>query len=229
LAEGFRRRVAELDRADGRADGRWREHEISSLLGGWETPARSAWQTDLVEALIEREGFGADDVSDLLFINYKMLDSLGHKYSADGVELLDGLRAQDQELDRLVRLLDELVGRGEWVMFLTADHGMARDPAVTGAERYEASQLARSIEAAFGSPDDRVVQRTRPTQVWLDTDALERSGSTVDDVALHLWSLTRAEVVAGEGEVDRPDEPAFLAAIPTATVAQLPCLRDPRP
>jgi hypothetical protein len=229
LAEGFRRRVAELDRADGRADGRWREHEISSLLGGWETPARSAWQTDLVEALIEREGFGADDVSDLLFINYKMLDSLGHKYSADGVELLDGLRAQDQELDRLVRLLDELVGRGEWVMFLTADHGMARDPAVTGAERYEASQLARSIEAEFGSPDDRVVQRTRPTQVWLDTDALERSGSTVDDVALHLWSLTRAEVVAGEGEVDRPDEPAFLAAIPTATVAQLPCLRDPRP
>lgn len=228
FARGFLHRIAELDRADGQADGRWREHEISSLLGGWETPARSAWQTDLIEAVIEREGFGADEVPDLLYVNYKMLDSLGHKYSADGVELLDGLRAQDQELDRLVRMLDELVGRGEWVMFLTADHGMARDPAVTGAERYEASQLATSIEATFGSPDGRVVQRTRPTQVWLDTGALARSGSTVADVALHLWSLTRAEVVTGE-EVERPDEAAFLAAIPTSMVRELPCLRTTRP
>jgi len=229
MARGFLRRIDELDRADGEADGRWRDHEISSLLGGWETPARSAWQTDLIEAVIERQGFGADEVPDLLYVNYKMLDSLGHKYSADGVELLDGLRAQDQELDRLVRLLDELVGRGEWVMFLTADHGMARDPAVTGAERYEAGQLAESIEATFGSPDDRVVQRTRPTQIWLDTDALAASGSTVDDVALHLWSLTRAEVVTGDEEVERPDEPAFLAAIPTSSVQELPCLRTTQP
>jgi hypothetical protein len=226
LAEGFRRRIDELDRADGQADGRWRDHEISSLLGGWETPARSAWQTDLVEAMIEREGFGVDEVPDLLYVNYKMLDSLGHKYSADGVELLDGLRAQDQELDRLVRVLDEQVGRGEWVMFLTADHGMARDPALTGAERYEARQLARSIEAAFGSPDDRVVDQTRPTQIWLDLDALARSGSTVEDVALHLWSLTRSEVVVGDDEIDRPDEPAFLAVVPTAMFPELPCLTD---
>ncbi len=226
LAEGFRRRIDRLDRADGRADGLWREHEISSLLGGWETPARSAWQTDLVEAMIEREGFGADEVPDLLYVNYKMLDSLGHKYSADGVELLDGLHAQDQELDRLVRILDEQVGRGEWVMFLTADHGMARDPAVTGAERYEARQLARSIEAEFGSPDDRVVDRTRPTQIWLDVDALTRAGRTVEDVALFLWSLTRSQVVAGDGQIDRPDDPAFLAVVPTAMCPDLPCLRD---
>jgi hypothetical protein len=142
------------------------------------------------------------------------------------VELLDGLRAQDQELDRLVRVLDEQVGRGEWVMFLTADHGMARDPALTGAERYEARQLARSIEAAFGSPDDRVVDQTRPTQIWLDLDALARSGSTVEDVALHLWSLTRSEVVVGDDEIDRPDEPAFLAVVPTAMFPELPCLTD---
>jgi hypothetical protein len=222
FAERFLREVDALDLADGADDGRWRDHEIAPLLGGWDTPARSAWQTDLIAGVIEREGFGADDVTDLLYVNYKMLDSLGHSYSADGVELADGLRAQDRELDRLVTTLDRLVGRDAWTMVLTADHGMARDPEVTGAERYDVSSLAATVEAAFGA-DGRVVEQMRPTQIWLDTAALERGGATVDDVAAFLMALTRDEVVAGDGPVARADEPAFLAAIPTAALGDLPC------
>ncbi|CAN5703375.1 hypothetical protein BH18ACT17_BH18ACT17_07950 [soil metagenome] len=226
LAGRFQREIEILDRADGTADGLWRDHEISSLLGGWDTPARSAWQTDLVEAVVEREGFGADDVPDLLYVNYKLLDSLGHYYSADCVELLDGLKVQDRELDRLVRSLDELVGSGEWSMILTADHGMARDPAVTGADRYDVQALSDSIEAEFGTPEQRVVQQMRPTQIWLDERALERRGSTVEDVAGFLMGMTRANVVVGEDDVRRPADPAFLAAIPTTMLEDLPCLRE---
>ena len=222
MDDRFRRELETLDRADGADDGRWRDHEIASLLGGWDTPARSAWQTDLVETVIEREGFGADDVPDLLYVNYKMLDTLGHAYSADGVELLDGLRAQDRELDRLVGILDDRVGAGEWAMFLTADHGMARDPEVTGADRYDVRALTASIEDVFGN----VVQQMRPTQIWLDTAALEAEGASVDDVAAFLAAMPRADVVRTEGEVERPDDPAFLAAIPTAAIGELACLPD---
>jgi hypothetical protein len=224
LAGSFHREIERLDVADGAEDGRWREHEISSLLGGWETPARSAWQTSLVEGMIGREGFGADDVPDLLYVNYKMLDSLGHAYSADAIELLDGLRAQDRELGRLVRFLDERVGRNQWAMVLTADHGMARDPAATGAERYDVRSLAASIDAAFGAPGEPVVQRMRPTQVWLDTRALIESGADVGDVASYLSSLTRAQLATAGAEIARPDAPAFLAVIPTSTLDDLPCL-----
>jgi hypothetical protein len=222
MDDRFRRELETLDRADGADDGRWRDHEIESLLGGWDTPARSAWQTDLVEAVLEREGFGADDVPDLLYVNYKMLDTLGHAYSADGVELLDGLRAQDRELDRLVGILDDRVGAGEWAMFLTADHGMARDPEVTGADRYDVRALTASIEDVFGN----VVQQMRPTQIWLDTAALQAEGASVDDVAAFLAAMPRADVVRTEGQVERPDDPAFLAAIPTAAIGELACLPD---
>ncbi len=225
MDDRFLQETEALDRADGADDGMWRDHDIASLLGGWDTPARSAWQTDLVEAVIEREGFGADDVPDLLYVNYKMLDSLGHSYSADGVELLDGLRAQDRELGLLIRLLDERVGSGEWAMILTADHGMARDPEVTGADRYDVTALTASIEDAFG-PD--VVEQMRPTQIWLDTEALERAGSTVEDVATFLMAMPRADVVRGEGDIEHPDDPAFLAAIPTPMLEHPLCLRDSR-
>jgi hypothetical protein len=226
MDDRFLTELEALDRADGADDGRWQDHEISSLLGGWDTPARSAWQTDMVEAVIDREGFGADDVPDLLYVNYKMLDSLGHGYSADGVELLDGLRAQDRELARLVRILDDRVGAGGWAMILTADHGMARDPAVTGADRYDVTELTASIEEAFGTG---VVEQMRPTQIWLDTEALMSGGSTVDDVAAFLMAMPRADVVRGDGEVARPDDPAFLAAIPTTMIDALPCTSDPGP
>ncbi len=225
LAVSFRRGVLALDRADGADDGLWRDHDIASLLGGWETPARSIWQTELVEAVIEREGFGSDEVPDLLFVNYKMLDSLGHSYSADGIELLDGLRAQDRELERLMSFLDEHVGAGEWAMILTADHGMARDPAVVAARQYDVSSLSRTVDEAFGEPGDPVVEQMRPTQVWLDTEALGRHGATVGDVAVFLMALTREQLATGgDVAVDRPDDPAFLAAIPTAELDRLPCL-----
>jgi Type I phosphodiesterase / nucleotide pyrophosphatase len=224
MDDRFLTELEALDRADGADDGRWRDHEISSLLGGWDTPARSAWQTDMVEAVIEREGFGADDVPDLLYVNYKMLDSLGHSYSADGVELLDGLRAQDRELERLVRILDERVGAGRWAMILTADHGMARDPAVTGADRYDVTELTASIEDTFGAG---VVQQMRPTQIWLDTQALRAEGSSVAEVAAFLMAMPRAAVVRDDGEIERPDDPAFLAAIPTRMLGTLSCAHDP--
>lgn len=225
LAASFRRGVLALDQADGADDGLWRDHDIASLLGGWDTPARSIWQTELVEAVIEREGFGRDEVPDLLYVNYKMLDSLGHSYSADGIELLDGLQAQDRELERLVAFLDAKVGSGEWAMILTADHGMARDPAVIGARQYDGSSLSRTIDEAFGEPGDPVVEQMRPTQVWLDTDALGRHGSTVGDVAVFLMSLTREQVArANDVAIERPTDAAFLAAIPTAELGRLPCL-----
>jgi hypothetical protein len=225
LAESFRRGVVALDQADGADDGSWRDHDIANLLGGWDTPARSIWQTELVEAVIEREGFGRDEVPDLLSINYKMLDSLGHSYSADGIELLDGLEAQDRELGRLVTFLDAQVGSGDWAMILTADHGMARDPAVIGADQYDVSSLSRTIDEAFGEPGDPVVEQMRPTQIWLDTDALARHGATVGDVAVFLGSLTREQVArASDVAVERPTDTAFLAAIPTAELGRLPCL-----
>jgi hypothetical protein len=109
-------------------------------------------------------------------------------------------------------------------MILTADHGMARDPAVTGADRYDVTELTASIEEAFGAG---VVQQMRPTQIWLDTEVLRAESSSVEEVAAFLMAMPRAAVVRGDGEIERPDDPAFLAAIPTTLLGALPCAPDP--
>ncbi|MGH2636208.1 MAG: alkaline phosphatase family protein, partial [Actinomycetota bacterium] len=125
--------VDDLDRLDGALDGRWRGNDISQLSDGFDTPARTPFQQALVEAVIEREGFGDDDVPDLLYLNYKAIDTIGHLFSADGIEMSDAVATQDVTLEVFVDYLDETVGAGRWVMVLTADHGTQRDPETSGA------------------------------------------------------------------------------------------------
>ena len=55
-----------LDRQDGALDGKWRDNSIAQLEEGWATPARIPYQGRMVEEVIEREGFGADDTPEAI-------------------------------------------------------------------------------------------------------------------------------------------------------------------
>jgi hypothetical protein len=183
-----------------------------------------------VEEVVRREGFGDDPVPDLLFINYKAIDTIGHKFSADSPEMLDALRVQDEELRRLVAFLDREVGRGAWALVLTADHGANRDPAVTGAFQIDINELQRRVDAAFDDGDSvPLVQDARPTQMWLDPRELADAGATPAEVAAFLSSLTKGDVPAANERPVPPGEagaPAFAAAFPSSILSRLPCLPD---
>ena len=45
--------------------------------------------------MIRREGFGADDVPDLLYLNFKEIDYVSHVWSMNSPEMLDAVVAQD--------------------------------------------------------------------------------------------------------------------------------------
>jgi arylsulfatase A-like enzyme len=221
------RQVHALDRADGKLDGRWGKHPFSQLQDGFQTPARIPYQMELLRAIVAREGFGADEVPDLLFVNVKAADSIGHLYSANGPEMGETVRALDASLVDVVEMLDDLVGERRWVLFLTADHGHQYDPSVSGAFQIGVPALTDYLERRFGSPPERtIVNRARPTQLWIDERTLTANGFTLDDVATAVLEATQADT-ADRGVT--PSDPAarvFSAAFPTAEMADLPCLRE---
>ena len=69
---------------------------------------------------------GADDVPDILFTNYKQIDLVSHAESMNSPQMESVVRASDEALGDLVRILNREVGRGQWVLALTADHGAIR-------------------------------------------------------------------------------------------------------
>jgi hypothetical protein len=227
---GFDEDKVALDRADGQLDGLWRDNDIEQYLSGFDTPARIPYQQRVVETLIEREGFGADDVTDLLYLNFKEIDYISHVWSMNSPEMADAVEWQDAALERLVTFLDETVGRGDWAMVLTADHGAMPDPAVSGGFQISTGAIGTRIQEKFDLDDDetRVVDLVQPSQVFLNETELAEQGASVDDVARYLMSVSKHDV-AGEGVAPPPGtggELAFELVLPSTMLPNLPCLRE---
>lgn len=229
---GFEEDVRAVDAADGQLDGRWRENDIETLLGGFDTPARIPYQTRVLTELIDREGFGADEVPDLLFVNYKMIDYISHVWTVNSPEMQDAVRSQDEQLEVLVDFLDETVGAGEWVVVLTADHGSLPDPDVSGAFQIAGEVLASDINATFDTDGDqtRIVELVQPTQIFVNEAELQQNGHTLDEVSEWILQRTKADtalpdVVLPAGEAG---DLVFEAAFPSELMGSLPCLPEAR-
>jgi hypothetical protein len=220
--------VPDVDRADGAMDGMWRGNPIEQLSNGFDTPARTPFQQTLVEHLIEREGFGVDEVPDLLYVNYKAIDTIGHLFSADGVEMSDAVSTQDAALQRFVAFLNRTVGEREWVIVLAADHGTQPDPERSGAFRIDIGKLESALTDAFDDGDGvRLVQRVRPSEIWLDREELRENGFSLADVSQWLLGLTQADTYKKQDvpDPDDADDTVFAAALPSSILAALPCIR----
>ncbi|HET7235199.1 MAG TPA: alkaline phosphatase family protein [Actinomycetota bacterium] len=222
----------EVDREDGALDGRWRDNSIEQYEEGWATPARIPYQGRMVEEVIAREGFGDDDVPDLLFVNFKAIDHVSHIWSVNSPEMADTLRWQDRDLESFVGFLDREVGRGRWVLVLTADHGAQYDPAVSGAFQVTPRELEDDLNAAFPSETGgSVFLAVRTSQIYVNEDTMRASGYSLEQIARFVLGYTKGqghpegpEAVPGEERDDR----VFAAALPIRQLDRLECLPEAR-
>jgi hypothetical protein len=227
---GFQHDVRTLDAKDGKVDQKWRTNDISQLLQGFDTPARIPYQERVIETMIAREGFGADATPDLLFLNFKEIDYISHIWSMNSPEMKDAVDYQDAALQHFVAYLNQVVGKGNWAMVLTADHGAAIAPAVSGGFQISAGSLAARINARFDHDGDTtpVVQLVQPTQIFMNTSELAQNGATLDDVARYITTLTEQDTAGVGVKVDpaHANDPVFTAAWPSSLMTQMPCLRE---
>ncbi len=226
---GFEQDKRALDQADGQRDGDWRDNDIEELLAGFDTPARTPYQQRVVESVIVEEGFGADDVPDLLYLNFKEIDYVSHVWSMNSPEMLDAVVAQDEAMKALVTFLNREVGKGDWAMVLTADHASMPDPAVSGGFQISTGPMQAMIDERFGRPGGpEIVELMQPTQAFLNLEELEANGHTVEDVARFMMTFSQAQT-AGGGVVPNPgqeNDVVMTAAFPSALMQDLPCLPE---
>jgi len=230
--EGFDRDVAEVDRRDGQLDGKWRDNDIAALLDGFDTPARTPYQQRVVDEVLRREGFGADDVPDLFFVNFKEIDYISHIWSMNSPEMGDAVEYQDAALEDLVAFLDDTVGEGEWALAITADHAAMPDPAVSGGYQISTGAIQAAVQSRFDTDGDDVpvMDLVQPAQAFLNEDELADNGSTVADVARFVQTMTQGQT-AGGGITPQPgeeDSRVFGSVFPSDLMTDLPCLPEAR-
>ena len=92
------------------------------------TPFGNQVLTMLAMELIRKEALGSDQFTDFLSLSYSSPDIIGHSYGPNSVELEDCYIRLDRELETLFNFLDQKAGKGKWLCFLTADHGVMENP-----------------------------------------------------------------------------------------------------
>jgi predicted AlkP superfamily pyrophosphatase or phosphodiesterase len=92
------------------------------------TPFGNTFTTEFAKASITSEQLGADNVTDFLAISYSSPDYIGHTFGPNSVEAEDGFLRLDKELGNLFDFLDMKVGKDQYMVFLSADHGVAQAP-----------------------------------------------------------------------------------------------------
>ncbi|MDW3212197.1 MAG: alkaline phosphatase PafA [Reichenbachiella sp.] len=104
----------------------WPEEEKYDLL--LETPFGNTILKELALEAIINEEIGTHDETDFLAISFSSTDKVGHAFGPQSVEIQDTYLKLDRDLAEIFSKLDVQVGKGNYLVFLTADHAVAENP-----------------------------------------------------------------------------------------------------
>ena len=140
-----------------------------------ETPFGNSLTTDFAIEAISNEKLGKDQYTDVLTISYSSTDYIGHNFGVDAKETQDAYLRLDLEIERLLNFLDIHVGKNEYTLFLTADHGAAKIPAYLNSIGVKSQNIEEGtvknilndvLFKSFGS--NQLISKIMNSQIYLN-------------------------------------------------------------
>ncbi|GAA4336017.1 alkaline phosphatase family protein [Mucilaginibacter gynuensis] len=92
------------------------------------TPYGNSFTLDMAKAAVESEQLGQNVVTDFLAVSLSSTDYVGHQFGPNSLEAEDTYLRLDRDIAAFFTYLDGKVGKGNYTVFLTADHGAAHNP-----------------------------------------------------------------------------------------------------
>jgi predicted AlkP superfamily pyrophosphatase or phosphodiesterase len=186
--------------------GIWMAHKVDDSSNVRFTPAYVEFECDNMLMMMDGEPIDRDDVTALVYMSMKPTDYAAHRWGLESLEAREALRAQDACVGKLIQKLNARVGEGNYMVTITADHGMMPMPEATGGHRLSLRTLLEMIDKKFGA---KIGLGGGFINLWFDQAKMKELGITHEDVAAYLRSLT-----AGDYYGPREKWPAYLAYRP---------------
>lgn len=155
------------------------------------TPICGTIITDMAIAALEGEQLGKGEATDMLCVSYSQTDIIGHEWSTRGQHTDDAYIQLDKDLARLFAALDKQVGKGNYVAFLTADHGaahnwkfMQENKLHGGPWLYEEGRenIEKAISKHFGKELKPVIAAIYDYRLFLNHNAIKEQGLNLQEV-----------------------------------------------
>jgi len=163
------------------------ENGIFDILS--QSPYGNSLTADFAIAAIDGEQLGQDNIPDVLTVSFSCTDYVGHKFGVNSKEIEDTYLRLDLDLERLFKALDIKVGKGEYTVFLTADHGAIDVPAYLQSVKIPAgyideNQIKQKIGAFMNSKYKQagLVENYSNGQIFLNREKIKEFDLDLDDV-----------------------------------------------
>ena len=143
----------------------------------------------MAQAAVENERLGQRGECDMLCISVSPTDAIGHSFGTRGKENQEVYMRLDHDLAQFLAYLDKKIGKGQYLLFLSADHGAAHNSSVLNEHRIPAGgwsigdarkALNDHLKAKFGL--DNMVPYTYSYKLFLDRPGIKAAGLKLQDV-----------------------------------------------
>jgi predicted AlkP superfamily pyrophosphatase or phosphodiesterase len=152
------------------------------------TPYGNDLVTEMALAALKGEQMGKGPETDFLAISYSSTDYIGHNFGPNSVEVEDTYLRLDQNIAQLLKTLDKEIGEGNYLVFITSDHGVAEVPKRLMDLRAGGGYLRENISALVGEflkeryGYDNWVRDVGNTQVFLNRDLILEAREDLEKV-----------------------------------------------
>lgn len=163
-------------RIAGAAPERW---NADNEMGLWRSsPYSDAYLGRMAISLIDALAVGQRQATDFLGISFSATDFVGHAFGPESREVEDTVARLDDTLGAVIAHLDAQVGRANYVLAISADHGVAPVPATKGAGRVAAEDIRERIDetltAHFGPRTGGRYTLAGGDNIWLAAGVMDR-------------------------------------------------------
>lgn len=168
------------------------------------TPFIHDMLVELAKSAIISESLGKNSVPDFLTISFSATDMIGHAWGNYSYELLDTYLRLDLQLANFLEFLDNEIGKGNYLLFLTSDHGAVETPGYLKQNRIPtgglpSAKILDSLKAfcirTFNS--DKIIKHYSSGMIYLDNDFIVRNNLSyieIEEKISHYLRSNFAEI-----------------------------------
>ncbi|MFN5335176.1 MAG: alkaline phosphatase PafA [Bacteroidota bacterium] len=153
------------------------------------TPHGNSLTLSFAKEAIRNESLGSDEITDFLAISFSSPDYIGHIFGPNSIEIEDNYIRLDQELGAFFDYLDATIGKGNYLCFLTADHGVAHVPEflkqhnIPGGvidDKKITDTLNTFLKQKYGG--DKLIYYLHNYQLYVNHERIDSLGISTEDV-----------------------------------------------
>ncbi|OWK74408.1 alkaline phosphatase family protein [Flavobacteriaceae bacterium JJC] len=158
------------------------------------TPFGNTLTLKIAEAAIKGESLGSGVVTDFLAINLASTDYAGHKFGPNSIEVEDVYLRLDQDLATFFKYLDQNIGKNQYTVFLSADHGGAHSVGFMQEHQMPAGfygednkEFNKMLKDRFNV--DNLIAKVTNNQVYLDDKVIADNKLDTEQVKQALLDI----------------------------------------